>query len=100
MAVLKKGNLLQQEKWYCDAAGKLTTKLKKPNSIGKNDTINGQINIGFIETTMALKGPGPITEVAEKFPLVDINFTSAMSNKLTDDVLNFKCGFYVLIHPE
>ena len=59
-------------------------------SIGKNKEVKGQIKIGFIETTMALKGPGIVAELADKFPLIDIDFTSAMKDKLIDDVLNYR----------
>ncbi|MBD1426667.1 LysR family transcriptional regulator [Sphingobacterium arenae] len=59
-------------------------------AVGKDDKIKGQLKVGFLETTMALKGPDLINELAEKFPLIDIDFTSAMRDKLIEDVLNFK----------
>lgn len=59
-------------------------------AIGKSDAIKGQIKLGILETTMALRGPGLVKELADKFPLINIDFTSAMRDKLIDDVLNFK----------
>jgi DNA-binding transcriptional LysR family regulator len=59
-------------------------------SIGKSDMVKGQLKVGFTETTMALKGPGLVTEMADKFPLVDLDLTSAMRDKLINDVLNYK----------
>lgn len=59
-------------------------------SVGKSDIIKGQIKIGFLETTMALKGPDIVNEMANKFPLVDIDLTSAMRDTLIDDIMNYK----------
>lgn len=59
-------------------------------SVGKSDIIKGQIKIGFLETTMALKGPDIVNEMANKFPLVDIDLTSAMRDALINDVTNYK----------
>ncbi len=59
-------------------------------SVGKSDIIKGQIKIGFLETTMALKGPDIVNEMANKFPLVDIDLTSAMRDTLINDVMNYK----------
>src|SRR5690606_5332083 len=55
-------------------------------TIGKNSKVKGQIKIGFIETTMAIKGPELVSILAEKFPLIDIDFTSAMKDILISDV--------------
>lgn len=59
-------------------------------SIGKSDAVKGQVKIGFLETMMALKGPGLVAELADRFPLVNLDFTSAMRDKLIDDVMNYK----------
>jgi|SRR5690606_2228590 len=59
-------------------------------AVGKDNKIKGQLKIGFLETTMALRGPDLINQLADKFPLIDIDFTSAMRDKLIEDVLNFK----------
>ncbi|WP_270089116.1 LysR family transcriptional regulator [Sphingobacterium sp. SYP-B4668] len=59
-------------------------------AIGKNKEVKGQIKIGFIETTMAIKGPMLVAQMADKFPLIDIDFTSAMKDRLIDDVLSYK----------
>lgn len=59
-------------------------------SIGESENIKGQLKIGFIETTMALKGPGLVTELAEKFPLIELDFKSAMREVLINDVKNYR----------
>lgn len=59
-------------------------------SIGNNDIVNGQIKVGFLETTMALKGPGLTTEMADKFPFIDLELTSGMRDRLVNDVVNYK----------
>src|SRR5690606_20640181 len=59
-------------------------------AIGQGKEVKGQIKIGFIETTLAIKGPEIVSQLADKFPLIDIDFTSAMKDKLIDDVLNYK----------
>lgn len=59
-------------------------------AIDKNDTIKGHIKIGFLETTMALKGPALVKELTEKFPLIDLDLTSAMRDSLISAVLNYK----------
>lgn len=59
-------------------------------SVGKSDIIKGQIKIGFLETTMALKGPDIVNEMANKFPLIDLDLTSAMRDTLINDVINYK----------
>ena len=59
-------------------------------TIGKDKEVKGPIKIGFIETTMAVKGPGLVAALADKFPLIEIDFTSDMKDKLVDDVLNYK----------
>lgn len=59
-------------------------------SIGKSDMVKGQLKLGFLETTMALKGPGIVNEMADKFPFIDLDLTSAMRDKLINDVLNYK----------
>ncbi|MCE7054174.1 LysR family transcriptional regulator [Algoriphagus sp. AGSA1] len=56
--------------------------------IGEGGVVKGQIKIGFIETTMALKGPELVKELADKFPHIDLDFTSAMPDRLINDVLN------------
>jgi DNA-binding transcriptional LysR family regulator len=59
-------------------------------SIGKSDIVKGQIKIGFLETMMTLKGPELVNKLASKFPLVDLDFRSAMSASLISDVLNYR----------
>lgn len=59
-------------------------------SVRKSNIVNGQLKIGFLETTMALKGPDLINEFSDKFPLVDLELTSSMRDRLINDVLNYK----------
>ncbi len=59
-------------------------------SIGTSDVVRGRIKIGFLETMMTLKGPELVNELAAKFPLVDLDFRSAMRDSLISDVLNYK----------
>lgn len=58
--------------------------------VGNSDTLKGELSIGFIETTMALKGPGLVAAFAESFPAIDLNLASAMRDKLLNDVLQYK----------
>lgn len=58
--------------------------------IGKSDTIAGELRIGFIETTMALRGPAIVTALADHYPAINLDLTSAMPDVLFREVLNYK----------
>lgn len=71
--------------------------------VGNTGQIKGQLKIGFIETTMALRGPTLLNQLAEKFPLINLELTSAMRDKLIEDVLNFKLDAAFIpapVHPQ
>ena len=59
-------------------------------SIGETDIVKGRVKIGFLETTMAIKGPALVKAMADKFPMIDIDLKSDMRDRLIDDVLNFR----------
>lgn len=59
-------------------------------SLGNSTTLKGELRIGFVETTMALKGPGLVAAFAENFPEIDLDLASAMRDKLLSDVLQYK----------
>ncbi|WP_290794048.1 LysR family transcriptional regulator [Flavihumibacter sp. UBA7668] len=60
------------------------------STIGNPDTVKGRLKIGFLETTMALKGPGLVNQLADRFPSIELDLTSAMRDNLITDVLNYK----------
>ncbi|MBW1654521.1 LysR family transcriptional regulator [Flavobacterium quisquiliarum] len=59
-------------------------------SIVKNDTVQGQIKIGSLETMMTIKGPELINYLAVQYPYVDLILQSGMREKLVSDVLMHK----------
>ena len=59
-------------------------------SIDNSYTVKGQIKIGFLETMMTIKGPELVNELSLQFPAVDLEFRSAMRDRLISDVLNYK----------
>jgi len=73
---------------YCKQISHLVDEAKK--DIHQGDRIIGQLKIGCIETTMALKGPEIIREFAESYPEVELEFKSDMMGALISDVLNYK----------
>jgi DNA-binding transcriptional LysR family regulator len=58
--------------------------------LSNSDQVIGQLKIGCIETTMALKAPGIINRFTELYPEVELEFQSAMSANLIRDVMNYK----------
>jgi LysR family transcriptional regulator, cell division regulator len=73
---------------YCTRINQLIDEAK--NNIQHTDRMIGHLNIGCIETTMALKMPDIIAAFAEQYPDVDLEFRSAMRPTLISDVLNYK----------
>lgn len=59
-------------------------------SIDGSNTVRGEIKIGFLETMMTIKGPELVSELALQFPAVNLEFKSAMRDRLVSDVLNYK----------
>jgi LysR family transcriptional regulator, cell division regulator len=50
----------------------------------------GQLRIGCIEATMALKAPGIIKQFSESYPGIELEFVSAMRDSLIADVTNHR----------
>ncbi|WCT14293.1 LysR family transcriptional regulator [Mucilaginibacter jinjuensis] len=73
---------------YLKQIGHLMDEAKK--ELTKSGQISGSLKIGCVETTMALKAPGIISQFAEQYPEVDLEFKSAMRTELINDVLNYK----------
>ncbi|KIO78579.1 LysR family transcriptional regulator [Pedobacter lusitanus] len=63
------------------------------------DRLSGILNIGCIETTMALKVPGVINHFTNQYPGVTLNFSTGTSIKLISDVLNFKLDAAFVVAP-
>lgn len=73
---------------YCKQIGYLIDEAKR--ELSENDQLIGQLKIGCIETTMALRVPEILQHFAEEYPDVELEFKSAMAASLIDDVLNYK----------
>ncbi|GAA4320099.1 LysR family transcriptional regulator [Mucilaginibacter gynuensis] len=85
VALTTAGETLMQ---YCKKINHLIDEAKY--DIKNAGQIIGQLKIGCIETTMALKAPEIINYFAENYPDVDLEFRSAMRSTLISEVLNFK----------
>jgi len=59
-------------------------------NIHQADQVTGQLKIGCIETTMALKAPAIINQFSDNYSGVELEFKSDMRNGLINDVLNYK----------
>jgi DNA-binding transcriptional LysR family regulator len=73
---------------YCKQIGHLVEEAK--NNIQNSNKVNGNLKIGCIETTMALKVPEILNRFEEDYPEVELEFKSDMRNDLINDVLNYK----------
>jgi DNA-binding transcriptional LysR family regulator len=73
---------------YCKQIGHLVEEAK--NNIQNSNKVNGNLKIGCIETTMALKVPEILNRFEEDYPEVELEFKSGMRNDLINDVLNYK----------
>ena len=73
---------------YAKKIGSLLDDAK--SDIQSVDKIGGTIRIGCIETTMALKVPEIIKTFAELYPLVELEFHSAVFPTLIRDVIDYK----------
>jgi DNA-binding transcriptional LysR family regulator len=60
------------------------------NEIISNETVNGHLTIGCMETTMTLKAPEILLAFGEKYPAVELEFKSDNRDSLISDVLNYK----------
>ena len=61
--------------------------------------LSGTLNIGCIETTMALKIPGVINYFTDRYPDVTLNFTAGNSTMLINDVISYKLDAAFVIAP-
>jgi DNA-binding transcriptional LysR family regulator len=73
---------------YCKQISHLVDEAKK--DIMKANQITGQLKIGCIETTMALKAPDILNKFSNTYPDVEMEFKSEMRHGLISDVINYK----------
>ena len=78
------GQILLQ---YCKQISHLLAEAK--SNIQSSNNVNGNLKIGCIETTMALKAPEILNQFEEKYPEVELEFKSAMRSALINDVLSY-----------
>ncbi|WP_316779483.1 LysR family transcriptional regulator [Pedobacter antarcticus] len=76
------GQILMQ---YCKKIGHLVAEAK--SNIQSSDRVIGNLKVGCIETTMALKVPEVLNYFEEKYPEVELEFKSAMRSILINEVL-------------
>ncbi|MDP9079197.1 MAG: LysR family transcriptional regulator [Bacteroidota bacterium] len=94
VALTAAGETLMQ---YCKQIGHLVDEAKK--DIRQADWVIGNLKIGCIETTMALKAPQIINEFVESYPDVNLEFKSAMQGVLINDVLNYRLDAAFIAGP-
>lgn len=70
---------------YSRQIGKLMDKAKE--ALDPGGDITGHLDIGCIETTMALSAPAIIKRFAKLYPRIELTFTSAMCGTLITDVM-------------
>jgi len=73
---------------YCKKICHLLDEAK--SSILSAEQVIGNLKIGCIETTMALKAPELLNQFGDSYPGVDLEFKSAMRGSLINEVLNYK----------
>ena len=73
---------------YAKQIGQLIEDAKR--DLADDIQLIGQLKIGCIETTMALKAPEIISEFTDLYPDIELEFESAMGSALLKDVLNYK----------
>jgi DNA-binding transcriptional LysR family regulator len=70
---------------YSRQIGKLLDKAKE--ALDPDGDVTGHLDIGCIETTMALSAPAIIKRFAELYPKIDLSFKSSMCGALITDVM-------------
>lgn len=70
---------------YSRQIGKLLNKAKE--ALDPEGDITGNLEIGCIETTMALSAPAIIKRFSELYPKINLNFKSSMCGALITDVV-------------
>jgi len=73
---------------YCKKISYLLDEAKR--NILSAEQVIGNLKIGCIETTMALKAPELINQFGRSYPDVELEFRSAMRGSLISEVLNYK----------
>ncbi|MET4139435.1 LysR family transcriptional regulator [Pedobacter sp. UYP1] len=73
---------------YFKQVGQLIEEAKR--ELSQSGQLIGQLKIGCIETTMALKAPEIINKFNEMYPEIELEFKADMSSNLIQDVLNYK----------
>lgn len=74
--------------YYFKQIGQLIEEAKR--ELSQSDQLIGQLTIGCIETTMALKAPDIINKFNEVYPEIELEFKADMSSNLINDVLSYK----------
>jgi len=73
---------------YCKKLGSMLIEIK--NNIQSGSRIIGELKIGCIETTIALKAPEMLNRFGEEYPDVELEFISGMRSSLIKDVQEYK----------
>lgn len=73
---------------YFKQVGQLIEEAKR--ELAQSNQLIGQLRIGCIETTMALKAPDIINKFSEMYPEIELEFKADMSSNLINEVLNYK----------
>ncbi|WP_342331299.1 LysR family transcriptional regulator [Pedobacter sp. FW305-3-2-15-E-R2A2] len=82
---------------YCKQISQLVEAAKR--ELSDNDQLIGHLKIGCIETTMALKVPGLIQRFNTMYPDIELEFKSAMSPDLIQEVMNYKLDAAFITAP-
>lgn len=82
---------------YCKQISQLIEAAKR--ELSGSDQLIGQLKIGCIETTMALKVPGLIQRFNTTYPDIELEFKSAMSPDLIHDVMNYRLDAAFITAP-
>ncbi|MDV6170335.1 LysR family transcriptional regulator [Flavobacterium sp. DG1-102-2] len=82
---------------YCRSITLLTEEIK--NELQNDKEISGNLKIGCIETTMALKIPGLINHFTDLYPKINLSFKADNSTNLINDVLTYKLDAAFVVAP-
>lgn len=82
---------------YCRSVRLLTEDIK--NEVGPGGTITGNLRIGCLETTMALKVPGIVNRFTDAYPGISLTFTADNSPNLIAGVMGQKLDAAFVVAP-
>ncbi|AOM78463.1 LysR family transcriptional regulator [Pedobacter steynii] len=82
---------------YCKQIGQLIEEAKR--ELSGTEQLIGHLKIGCIETTMALKVPELMKRFNQDYPDIELEFKSAMSPDLIQDVMNYKLDAAFITTP-